>query len=85
MSSMKNVLESKPTPKDFGFEVPQVDREHGHVYIQYGGKIYKWFLREDTKEPLLINEDERALTQEVIHAMKSQVCAILRPELAKRD
>lgn len=69
------------TPKDFGFEVSRVDRTLGHVYIEYGGQTYKWFLRQEDSAPILITGDERDLTESVRHAMRTQVRAILGPEL----
>lgn len=72
----------KPTAKDFGVVVNDVNREKGHVVIQYGEKKYKWFLRETG--PLLINGRSDELSPAVERAMKEQVLAILGPALRER-
>ena len=69
----------KPRSKDFGFEINKVDRKLGHVFIQYGGKTYKWFLRKEDRLPILLNGDERGLTDSAREAMENQVRAILGP------
>ena len=71
----------QPHAKEFGLKVTEVDRTRGHVCIEYGGRNYKWFLREDGRTVLLLNEDEGSLSDELTTAMKNQVRAILTPEL----
>jgi hypothetical protein len=61
----------------FDFTISDVDREHGHVLIQYGGTIYKWFLRDDGRTVILVNGDDRTLSKEVRDAMVTRTRAIL--------
>ena len=85
MSRKKINIESAPRPNDYQFEVRPPDREHGHVFIVYGGVTYKWFLREDGTTCVLVNGDERKLPFELREAMKLEVRDILYPELKKAD
>lgn len=79
-----NPKKEMPRPKDFGFEIPKVDRERGHVFIRHDGITYKWFLRENGDTVIAVDFNEKNLPDDVVGAMKLQVRAILGPELKNK-